>query len=162
VPCPAPINNKNKGLSAMDQVRRKDGAAAPRVVKTDAEWRAELTPAEYFVTRQAGTERPGTGPWLHEKRAGTYLCVACGQPLFRSEAKYESGSGWPSFYQPIAGEAVEEITDQSHGMARTEVRCAACQSHLGHVFPDGPRPTGLRYCMNGTALKLSTDDPKTA
>ena len=105
---------------------------------------------------------PGTGPWLHEKRAGTYTCVACGQPLFRSETKYESGSGWPSFYQPIEADAVEEITDQSHGMARTEVRCAACEAHLGHVFPDGPRPTGLRYCMNGTALKLDTDDTKTA
>jgi len=101
----------------MDTTRPKDGADAPRVVKSDAEWRAELTPAQYHVTRQAGTERPGTGPWLHEKRAGTYACVACGQPLFRSETKYESGSGWPSFYQPIADGAVEEITDASHGMS---------------------------------------------
>ena len=146
----------------MDGTRPKEGASPPRIVKSEAEWRAELTPAQYHVTRQAGTERPGTGPWLHEKRAGTYTCVACGQPLFRSETKYESGSGWPSFFQPIGTGAVEEITDQSHGMARTEVRCASCEAHLGHVFPDGPRPTGLRYCMNGTALKLDADDTKTA
>jgi peptide-methionine (R)-S-oxide reductase len=146
----------------MDGTRPKDGGSISKIVKTEAEWRAELTPAQYHVTREAGTERPGTGPWLHEKRAGTYACVACGQPLFRSETKYESGSGWPSFYQPIAGEAVEEITDRALGMVRTEVRCAACEAHLGHVFPDGPRPTGLRYCMNGTALKLDTDDTKTS
>ena len=141
---------------------RPGGAAPPKVDKSDAEWRAELTPEQYRVTRQAGTERPGTGPWLHEKRAGTYLCVACGRPLFRSETKYESGSGWPSFYEPLAEEAVDEITDSSHGMVRTEVRCAACEAHLGHVFPDGPQPTGLRYCMNGTALKLDADDTKTS
>jgi peptide-methionine (R)-S-oxide reductase len=145
----------------MDDSRR-EGSSLHKVEKSEAEWRAELTPDQYYVTRQAGTERPFTGPWLHEKRAGTYLCVGCGQPLFRSEAKYESGSGWPSFYEPVAEEAVAEITDSSHGMVRTEVRCAACEAHLGHVFPDGPRPTGLRYCMNGTALKLDADDTETA
>ncbi len=129
-----------------------------KVVKTDREWRDQLTPEQFNVTRRAGTERPFAGPYWNEHRAGLYHCVACGAPLFRSETKFESGSGWPSFYQPVAAAAVEEISDSSHGMVRTEVRCAACKSHLGHVFPDGPRPTGLRYCMNGTALKLELDD----
>ncbi len=141
----------------MDQTR-PEGRRAGAQGQSDAEWRAELTPAEFHVTRQAGTERPGTGPWLHEKRAGTYLCVACGQPLFRSETEF--GSGWPSFFQPMATSAVERAHRQFHVMASTEVRCAACDAHLGHVFPDGPRPTGLRYCMNGTALQLYTDEQR--
>ncbi|MCB1501971.1 MAG: peptide-methionine (R)-S-oxide reductase MsrB [Bauldia sp.] len=145
----------------MDDTGRS-GATPRKIEKSEAEWRAELTPEQYYITRQAGTERPFTGPWLNEKRAGTYLCVACGQPLFHSETKYDSGSGWPSFYEPVAEGAVAEITDSSHGMVRTEVRCAACEAHLGHVFPDGPQPTGLRYCMNGTALKLDANDPETA
>lgn len=133
-----------------------------KVRKTDAEWRAELTPEQYHVTRQGGTERPFTGPHLNEKRAGTYVCVSCGAPLFRSESKFDSGSGWPSFTQPTDSGMVEELTDRSHGMVRTEVRCAACEAHLGHVFPDGPGPNGLRYCMNGCALDIEPDDETTA
>ena len=133
-----------------------------KVNKTEEEWKKELTPEQFAVTRMKGTERPFTGEYYTSKADGVYTCTCCGAELFDSTTKYESGSGWPSFYQPIAGEAVEEITDQTHGMVRTEVRCAACDSHLGHVFPDGPRPTGLRYCMNGTALKLDADDTETA
>ncbi|MEN6543935.1 peptide-methionine (R)-S-oxide reductase MsrB [Parvibaculum sp.] len=134
----------------------------PKVVKSDTEWRKELTPEQYQVTRQAGTERAFTGPWLDEHRKGTFHCVACGTPLFRSETKYESGSGWPSFFAPIAPEAIEELEDVSHGMRRVEARCATCEAHLGHVFPDGPRPTGLRFCMNGTALDFEPDDEQEA
>lgn len=134
-------------------------SAKPKIVKTDAEWRAQLTPMQYEVTRNQATERPGTGPYLNEKRAGLYRCVACGAPLFRSEAKYESGCGWPSFYSPADGEAIAELQDVSHGMRRVEIRCSQCDAHIGHVFPDGPRPTGLRYCTNGTALDLALDEP---
>jgi peptide-methionine (R)-S-oxide reductase len=129
-----------------------------KIVKTDREWRDELTPEQYRVARQAGTERAFTGPYWDEHRAGLYHCVACGAPLFRSETKFDSGTGWPSFFQPVDETAVEALTDRSHGMVRTEIRCATCESHLGHLFDDGPRPTGLRYCMNGTALKLELDD----
>jgi peptide-methionine (R)-S-oxide reductase len=128
-----------------------------KVVKTDAEWRAELTPEQYHVAREGGTERAFTGPYWDEKRPGLYRCVSCGVPLFRSETKFDSGTGWPSFHSPVEPGAVEELVDQSYGMSRTEVRCSTCEAHLGHVFPDGPRPTGLRYCMNGTALKLDPD-----
>lgn len=128
-----------------------------KVHKTEEEWRAQLTPEQYLVTRKHGTERPFTGPFLNNKEAGTYLCVSCGKPLFRSETKYDSGSGWPSFYDPIDAGAVSEHTDVSHHMTRTEIRCADCDAHLGHVFPDGPNPTGLRYCMNGTALDFDRD-----
>ena len=130
----------------------------PKIVKSAAEWPSELTPDQYQVTRRAGTERAFTGPWLDEHRKGTFYCVACGTPLFRSETKFESGSGWPSFFAPIEQDAVEEDEDLSHGMRRVEARCATCEAHLGHVFPDGPRPTGLRYCMNGTALDFEPDD----
>lgn len=134
----------------------------PKVVKSDAEWQKELTPEQYYITRKHGTEPAWTGPYLSEKSKGIYRCVACGAPLFSSETKYDSGSGWPSFYQPIEGGAVSEHSDNSFLMRRTEIRCASCEAHLGHVFPDGPKPTGQRYCMNGHALKLQkADDPNT-
>lgn len=129
-----------------------------KIHKSDAEWREQLTPEEYKVTRRHGTERPWTSPLNDEKRAGTYSCICCGAPLFRSEAKFESGTGWPSFTQPIAATAIEDHADRSLFMRRTENRCARCDAHLGHVFPDGPRPTGLRYCMNGVALNFEPDD----
>jgi peptide-methionine (R)-S-oxide reductase len=130
---------------------------ADKVVKTDAEWRKELSPEEFHVLRQKGTERAFTGEYNDYKKPGTYLCRACGQALFQSDAKYDSGSGWPSFYEPIGADRVTEERDVSHGMIRTEVTCSRCGSHLGHVFPDGPRPTGLRYCMNSLSLR---HDPK--
>ncbi|NWG46846.1 MAG: peptide-methionine (R)-S-oxide reductase MsrB [Alphaproteobacteria bacterium] len=126
--------------------------------KTDAEWKAELSPEAYQITRCGATERAFTGPHLTNKAAGAYACVCCGQPLFSSETKYESGSGWPSFTAPAGKDAVAERVDTSHGMSRTEVLCAHCEAHLGHVFPDGPRPTGLRYCINGHALAFRPKD----
>ena len=116
----------------------------PKVVKTDAEWREQLTPEQYHITREHGTERAFTGPNWDTKDEGLYRCVACGKPLFRSETKFDSGTGWPSFYAPVDNEAVSEHSDRSWFMTRTEIRCADCDSHLGHVFNDGPRPTGLR------------------
>jgi peptide-methionine (R)-S-oxide reductase len=127
------------------------------IEKTDEQWRAELTPQQYIVLRQAGTERAWTGKYVDCHDDGTYTCGACGAPLFRSDTKFESGSGWPSFYAPISPEAVELRPDFSHGMRRTEVRCRRCGSHLGHVFNDGPAPTGERYCMNSVALELEPD-----
>jgi peptide-methionine (R)-S-oxide reductase len=125
-----------------------------KLQKTEEEWRRELTPEQYHVLRQKGTEPAFTGEYAHSKTEGTYLCAACGQQLFASETKYDSGSGWPSFYQPLAADQIENHEDASHGMRRVEVTCSRCGSHLGHVFPDGPRPTGLRYCINSASLKL--------
>jgi len=125
-----------------------------KIEKTEAEWRAELTPEQYRVLREKGTERPFTGEYDNVFEPGTYHCAGCGAELFASDAKYDSGCGWPAFSSPASGEAVAEEIDASHGMVRTEVLCAACGGHLGHVFPDGPRPTGLRYCINSAALKL--------
>ena len=125
---------------------------------TDAEWRARLSSEQYRILRQAGTEPPGRGALLGNKQDGDYRCAGCGAPLFRSDDKYDSGSGWPSFTQPMGDESVEEHRDQSHGMIRTEVRCATCEGHLGHVFPDGPGPEGLRYCINSAALEFTPDD----
>jgi peptide-methionine (R)-S-oxide reductase len=123
------------------------------VSRTDAEWQERLTPEQYYIMRQHGTERPGSCALLYEKRAGTFTCAGCDQPLFESKLKFESGTGWPSFNDPVPG-SVETTTDRSHGMVRTEVHCATCGSHLGHVFPDGPPPSGLRYCINGVALNF--------
>lgn len=130
----------------------------PEIDRSDAEWRNLLSAEQYEVLRRAGTERPWTGKYVSEHADGTYRCAACGAELFDASTKFESGSGWPSFYEAKAADAVDLIEDRSHGMLRTEVRCRRCGSHLGHLFPDGPAPTGQRYCMNSVALDLVKED----
>jgi peptide-methionine (R)-S-oxide reductase len=131
-----------------------NGHMKEKIQKSDEKWKEELTPEQYQVCRMKGTERPFTGEYYKTKEPGVYKCVACGNELFESDTKYDSGTGWPSFYKPIGEENVETEEDDAYGMSRTEVMCSKCGAHLGHVFPDGPRPTGLRYCINSVSLKL--------
>ena len=148
------------GLSAFRWLRGTPAEAGEKaaetfeITKTEAEWRAQLTPQQYEILRNHGTERPGSSPLLKEHRKGTFACAGCDLPLFASETKFESGTGWPSFYQPLP-DAIETKTDRMFFMTRTEVHCRRCLGHLGHVFDDGPKPTGLRYCMNGVSLKFA-------
>ena len=133
----------------------------PEITKSDQEWQEQLTPEQYEVLRNKGTERPFSGDYVYSKADGMYRCAACGAALFSSDAKFESGTGWPSFSEPAVAEAVELIDDNSHGMRRTEVVCRACGGHLGHVFPDGPGPTGQRYCINSLSLQLDENPSQT-
>jgi peptide-methionine (R)-S-oxide reductase len=141
----------------MSQAKTAEKTDQAKIAGSEEEWRSKLTPEQFYVTRKHGTERAFSHPYHQEKGAGMYSCVCCGAPLFSSETKFDSGTGWPSFYAPVKRGAVSEHDDRSFFMRRTEVRCAKCDAHLGHVFPDGPKPTGARYCINGVALQLDKD-----
>lgn len=151
----AKSSEKSEKSSTISKKEPADAASKPeKVVKTDAEWRRILTPLQFKVTRKKFTEPAGSNPMAHSKKDGVYHCICCGEPLFDSKAKFESGTGWPSFFQTLKEEAVTNLEDTSDGELRTEVQCSRCDAHLGHVFSDGPEPTGLRYCMNGASLKF--------
>ncbi len=141
-------------LNTFAQASSTDGKPPRRVEKSTTQWKQQLSPEQFYITREAGTERPFTSPLNNVHEHGEFRCVNCHEPLFRFETKFDSGTGWPSFYAPISKNVVKNVKDISYGSVRTEVLCAVCDAHLGHVFPDGPKPTGLRYCMNGVALEF--------
>jgi len=144
-------------ISSVAVAKREQGSMSNKILKNNEDWQKELPTDTYRIAREKGTERPFSGKYTTDKRPGQYLCACCGEALFDASTKYDSGSGWPSFYKPSKNNAVAEHTDPSHGMERTEVTCVRCDAHLGHVFPDGPKPTGLRYCINSLSLKHEQD-----